>query len=411
MSSAPSQAPIHTRSFGDRPRQVSLADAIGERHTQASVSFGRRTASGDRGSFRLQDEVSAGLNPITDDDAGEQHGFFARGRELESVGDAHAYTEHEKRLLAGFESMEYLPANNAIYRNYLGDPLLKKPSATTRWIAMGLIGVSVGFVGFLLKSTIDRIAEWRRSLIFDVECRGDPAAPANYTCGYIAPSPAAAAAAMGDDAPIGSDLDTLAAVHALVAIAFAAAAAAVVVFIQPQAASSGIPEVIAYLNGTHQRKLFNLRTLVVKFVSCFLAVGSGLPVGPEGPMIHMGAMIGRGVSQMRSRTLECSTAFFRHFRDNKSARDFLTAGARRGSRRPGAPVGGLFSPRRSGVHMVADIDVADLLLLHDRATVTLVLAAAFGSFAQPTVRCLHAGRCAPPARMSQRSCPVAPSPH
>ena len=27
----------------------------------------------------------------------------------------------------------------------------------------------------------------------------------------------------------------------------------------------------------HQRKIFNLRTLVVKFISCFLAVGSGLP--------------------------------------------------------------------------------------------------------------------------------------
>ena len=43
-------------------------------------------------------------------------------------------------------------------------------------------------------------------------------------------------------------------------------------------------QVIAFLNGTKQRKLFNLRTLTIKFISCFLAVGSGLPVGPEGPV-------------------------------------------------------------------------------------------------------------------------------
>ena len=35
-------------------------------------------------------------------------------------------------------------------------------------------------------------------------------------------------------------------------------------------------------------QVFNLHTLWVKFVSCATAVGSGLPVGPEGPMVHIG---------------------------------------------------------------------------------------------------------------------------
>ena len=39
-------------------------------------------------------------------------------------------------------------------------------------------------------------------------------------------------------------------------------------------------------------QVFNVHTLVVKFASCALAVGSGLPVGPEGPMVHIGAMVG-----------------------------------------------------------------------------------------------------------------------
>ena len=55
-----------------------------------------------------------------------------------------------------------------------------------------------------------------------------------------------------------------------------------------EAAGSGIPEVIGFLNGTVMRHVFNLRTFVVKFISCCLGVGAGLPAGPEGPMIHIG---------------------------------------------------------------------------------------------------------------------------
>jgi len=44
-------------------------------------------------------------------------------------------------------------------------------------------------------------------------------------------------------------------------------------------------------------QIFNAQTLGVKFASCACAVGSGLPVGPEGPMIHIGAML--GAMQMR----------------------------------------------------------------------------------------------------------------
>ena len=38
------------------------------------------------------------------------------------------------------------------------------------------------------------------------------------------------------------------------------------------------------------RHVFNLRTFVIKFLSCCLGVGAGLPAGPEGPMIHIGLM-------------------------------------------------------------------------------------------------------------------------
>ena len=53
----------------------------------------------------------------------------------------------------------------------------------------------------------------------------------------------------------------------------------------------------------HYTKVFNAATLVVKFFSTIFAVASGLPVGPEGPMIHLGAMIGAGLSQGDSTSL------------------------------------------------------------------------------------------------------------
>jgi chloride channel 7 len=232
--------------------------------------------------------------------------FFERGRDFEAVGDAHTYTAAEQELLNSFESLEYLPPNNAVYRAYLSDETQKRPSQWSRWCAMGLIGFVVGLVGFVLKSTIDRIGAWRRSLLFDEECRGDPANVTLYACGSLTSAPSAD----GAHAPPGSSVSMVFPVFAGVSVAVACAAACVIVLVQPEAASSGLPEVIAYLNGTKQAKIFELRTLIVKFVSCFLAVGSGLPVGPEGPMIHMGAIIGCGVSQARpaQRALPPATA-------------------------------------------------------------------------------------------------------
>ena len=70
-----------------------------------------------------------------------------------------------------------------------------------------------------------------------------------------------------------------------------------VAYFAPAAGGSGVPDVMAYLNGIDVPRVFHLRTFVVKFVSTMCAVASGLPVGPEGPMIHLGATLGAGVSQ------------------------------------------------------------------------------------------------------------------
>ncbi|PIK45697.1 hypothetical protein BSL78_17446 [Apostichopus japonicus] len=110
----------------------------------------------------------------------------------------------------------------------------------------------------------------------------------------------------------------------------------------PSAAGSGLPELIGYLNGALVRHIFNIKTLVVKFFSCACAVSSGLPVGPEGPMIHMGSLVGAGLSQFKSVTLGFSLPFFERFRNPEDRRNFISAGSAAGVASAfGAPVGGL----------------------------------------------------------------------
>jgi len=69
--------------------------------------------------------------------------------------------------------------------------------------------------------------------------------------------------------------------------------ASVLVFWRPAAASSGIPGVIAYLNGVDLNPALGGPVLLAKALGTILAVGAGLAVGPEGPMIHIGATVGR----------------------------------------------------------------------------------------------------------------------
>jgi len=60
----------------------------------------------------------------------------------------------------------------------------------------------------------------------------------------------------------------------------------------PQAAGAGVTLVMAYLNGNHVPNLLRGRTLAAKFVGTVCSVSAGLPMGPEGPMVHIGACVG-----------------------------------------------------------------------------------------------------------------------
>jgi chloride channel 7 len=114
------------------------------------------------------------------------------------------------------------------------------------------------------------------------------------------------------------------------------------IFWIPSACGSGIPDVKAYLNGVRVPKAFNVLTAVGKIIGVITAVAASLPCGPEGPMIHIGGLIGGGVGQGSSKTLGVEVSAFKRFRNPRDRRDFISSGAAAGvSAAFGAPIGGI----------------------------------------------------------------------
>jgi H+/Cl- antiporter ClcA len=110
---------------------------------------------------------------------------------------------------------------------------------------------------------------------------------------------------------------------------FAVLASAMCVFVSPQAEGSGIPDVKSYLNGVHLKGLFSVPTCIAKAMGCAFSIGSGLIAGREGPIIHVGAILGSAVSQGSSRAFKTRlpSALVRHFRSAEWKRDFAVMGS------------------------------------------------------------------------------------
>ncbi|RDD45840.1 Chloride channel protein A [Trichoplax sp. H2] len=235
-------------------------------------------------------------------------GFFQWGRDLGGTDSNHKFTEHEKDLLAQYQSADYLPPYSCAYKEWLR----QQPARLDwdKWLMMGIIGFVVGITGFLMHQTIGVIADlkWDRAYEYVKE--------RNFGMAWVW--------------------------LALIGIGFAIISSLLVVLFHLPAGGSGMPELIGFLNGTLIRNVFGIKTAVIKFLSCVCAVGSGLPVGPEGPMIHLGALIGGGLSQAKSSILNCILPIFGRFRNPEDERNFISAGAGAGvSAAFGAPVGGL----------------------------------------------------------------------
>jgi len=75
--------------------------------------------------------------------------------------------------------------------------------------------------------------------------------------------------------------------------------------IAPAAKGSGVSQIMGFLR--HKKVPMNLKVGLVKLISGIISIGSGFPLGPEGPSVHMGG----SVAWQMAKWLKAPTAFRR----------------------------------------------------------------------------------------------------
>lgn len=203
----------------------------------------------------------------------------------------------------------------------------------TRWALTNITGLLTGLTSIMIVSCTDVIQEWRSNFL-------DIFLGNSYWKGVDRPT------------------YSIFAMYAVTNLTLAMLSALCCIFLAPEAIGSGIPEVTAYLNGVRVKRFSSLRLFLVKIVGTILSVSSGLVIGPEGPLVHIGAILGASCTKISTVILQIFpdnslynineglwsfvTQDLSHFSTDAERRDLVSIGAAAGFAAAfGAPIGGL----------------------------------------------------------------------
>ena len=221
-----------------------------------------------------------------------------------------------------YESLPYETSTSRVSRKLLASNF--KYRCSSKWVIFCCIGIAVGLMVYTVSSSILALSLWHRDLLLnDLANVGSIDSYHSHLSYHF-------------------DVFQHCLGYLLVAVSCVIIGSGIFVYMIDDQSGSGVPSVMAYLNGVSIPRVFNIRTLIYKFLSVILCVGIGIPGGSLGPLISMGAAFAAGISQGRSKSLRCNTVLFEKFRNPSDMRDFVTLGVACGVAGAfKAPVGGL----------------------------------------------------------------------
>jgi len=224
---------------------------------------------------------------------------------------SHMYQAEKMR---SWESLDYRVADDLPLREFYRKANLAWKGAqrlVAKWFIYLLIGIVIGLIAFSIKECIDVLQDFKESsVITTIE-------HTNRAAGFFT--------------------------YLAICWMYAILATLPVLFLHPLVGGSGIPEVKGYLNGVKVNGMINIKTFIGKIFSIIFAFSSSLALGPEGPMVHIGSMVGGGLGSAKSRTLHIRLPkMFERLRTDLEQRDFISSGASAGIAAAfGAPIGGV----------------------------------------------------------------------
>ncbi len=233
---------------------------------------------------------------------------FTIGRSRDTAFAIKNFVRQNKRHRQTFDSYDYQIVDSKVWhdreRNYDSyraccdmktagpEHTLRKNFGRDARVAIILLGISVALGGIVVIESSDHIFEWKVDYIVDM------------------------AETFEGDGVWGFGRAFL--VNISISCTFALVAFMFVVW-SPASQGSGLAEVKTILNGVHLEKITSLWTGLAKCTGVVFAVSSGLPVGVEGPMIHLGLVLGAHVSRMK-----------KVFHSDHHRRDFAACGTAAG---------------------------------------------------------------------------------
>jgi chloride channel 7 len=181
---------------------------------------------------------------------------------------------------------------------------LNRKRRLSHWFLFALMGLVTGFIAFSMERLTQFLVDLRH----------------NMTQAYL---------------ENGSPLVLGWAVFSLYSTFLVGISVTISLYYGPGAIGSGVAETMGVVNGVNYWEFLGVNTLITKIVGVVFAVAGGLRVGKEGPLAHIGSLVGVAC-------LYIPWGLSKPFRNDRDKRDFIAAGAGVGCAVAfGAPIGGV----------------------------------------------------------------------